>query len=185
MSPGGDGLLTLEPLIEAVRSGVEAAGWELSGMQKTTSHQFEGRWEGESSRSAYLFFHLSDGPEHVSIDVFLDETTRGLTGNLALVIDGQPLPELGDVDAALRALGRIAHQALPAGYRTPLTLRFRLDGRSRDPAEAETEIRFKLRIPRKTIGSGSGAVTELAHVTVQAFEALLSDPELRSYVAGS
>ncbi len=35
-------LLTLEPLIDAVREGVEAEGWELSGLQKTTSHQFEG-----------------------------------------------------------------------------------------------------------------------------------------------
>jgi hypothetical protein len=35
-----DPLLTLEPLIEAIRSGIEDSGWELSGLQKTTSHQF-------------------------------------------------------------------------------------------------------------------------------------------------
>ena len=64
----------------------------LSGLQKTTSHQFEGRWQGESSRSAYLFFHDDARPDYVSIDVFLDETTRGLKGNLALVLAG---PEWG------------------------------------------------------------------------------------------
>ena len=55
-----DEILTLEPLVDAVREGVESAGWHLSGLQKTTSLEFEGRWEGESTRSAYLFFHRAD-----------------------------------------------------------------------------------------------------------------------------
>ena len=80
-------IYTLEPLIEAVRAGVESTDWKLSGLQKTTSHQFEGKWEGESTRSAYLFFHLPNGPDYASIDVYLDETTQGLAGNLALVVD--------------------------------------------------------------------------------------------------
>ena len=73
-------LLTLEPLIEAVQDGITRSGWVLSGLQKTTSPRFEGRWQGESSRSAYLFFHDDARPDFVSIDVFLDETTKGLKG---------------------------------------------------------------------------------------------------------
>ena len=113
MSGGEAELLTLEPLIDSVRRGVEGAGWELSGLQKTTSHQFEGRWEGASSRRAYLFFHLPDGPDHVSVDVFLDETTRGLTGNLALVIEGRPLTDLGAVNGRLVRGQGIAQTQFP------------------------------------------------------------------------
>ena len=106
-------LLTLEPLVDAVREGVEAAGWTLSGMQKTTSHEFGGRWAGESTRSAYLFFHRPDGREPVSVDVFLDETSGGLGGNLTLAVRGPALGELGGFAEALtglaRAAGRSAH----------------------------------------------------------------------------
>src|SRR5262245_13467535 len=97
-----DEILTLEPLVDAVREGVEAAGgWELSGLQKTTSLEFEGRWEGESTRSAYLFFHASGRADAASIDVYLDETSRGLTGNLALVVDVVRLGSLGEPQRAL------------------------------------------------------------------------------------
>ena len=57
MSPNRENsILTLEPLIDVVRAAVEGGGWSISGLQKTTSHQFEGRWEGEATRSAFLFF---------------------------------------------------------------------------------------------------------------------------------
>ncbi len=74
MTDDSQPLLTLEAFIEAVQDGITRAGWVLSGLQKTTSHQFEGRWQGEDSRSAYLFFHNDESPDCVSIDVFLDET---------------------------------------------------------------------------------------------------------------
>lgn len=86
MSKTSEPLLTLEPLLEVVREGVSNAGWELSGLQKTTSHQFQGLWDGKNSRSAYLFFHNDRMPDCVSVDVFLDETTKGLRGSLALVV---------------------------------------------------------------------------------------------------
>jgi hypothetical protein len=126
-------LLTLEPLLEAVREGLEADGWELSGLQKTTSYEFEGRWAGDSSRSAYLFFHRTDVPEWVSVDVFLDETTRGMRGNLALVLEGPELARMGRPSEVLEALAGVASESLPAGYRTPLTLRYRLPGLGEDP----------------------------------------------------
>lgn len=178
---GSSPVLTLEPFIAAIREGLEEMGWVLSGLQKTTSHQFEGRWEGDSSRSAYLFFHHGDVPEWASVDVFLDETSKGLTGNLALVVDGRPLGALGDVPACMQTLGRLAAAALPEGFRTPVTLRLRLDDARDAAGDAEAEIRFKLRIPRTALDAGAPAVSALCRATVSAFRALLADPALEPY----
>jgi len=175
-------LLTLEPLIEAVREGAACAGWELSGLQKTTSHEFEGRWEGESSRSAYLFFHPPGGPDWVSVDVFLDETSRGLAGNVALVVDVRPMGSLGDPLPVLGSLCELATEHLPAGYRTPLTLRFRVGDAAQDPAEAETEVRFKLRIPASALKAGASACSALTSTTIGCFEALMASTGLQALV---
>ncbi len=180
--PAETPLLTLEPLIEAVRSGVEAVGWSLSGLQKTTSHEFEGRWKGDSSRSAYLFFHREPGPEWASVDVFLDETSSGLTGNLALVVELHPLGELGHVTEIMARLGRMAKETLPEGYRTPLSLRFRMDDCPGEAAAAGSEVRFKLRIPHVALRAGAPAVAALASATVQAFQRLLEDGDLEPLV---
>lgn len=175
-------LLTLEPLIEAVRLGVEADAWELSGLQKTTSHQFEGRWAGDSTRSAYLFFHLPGGPDWAGVDVFLDETNEGLRGNLALVVDGCTLAHLGDAPMALAALGSLAVTHLPEGHRTPVTLRLRLEDGAQQPGSASTEFRFKLVIPRQAMRDGAPAVAALSSAAVRAFRDLLSDPVLARYL---
>ena len=172
-------LLTLEPLIDAVRQGVEACGWVLSGLQKTTSHQFEGRWAGDSSRSAYLFFHVPSGPDWASVEVFLDEASQGLQGNLALVVDSCPLARLGDPSVALAALGHLASAFLPARHRTPVALRLRLEDGTQEPGRAETEIRFKLRLPRAALRAGAESVTALSATAVTAFAGILGDPALR------
>ena len=104
MTTTSDPLLTPEPLIEAVRDGVSRPGWELSGLQKTTSHQFEGRWDGQSARSAYLFFDSENVPDLVSVDVFLDETSKGLRGNLALVVEGLALSDLEPMKDVLSSI---------------------------------------------------------------------------------
>lgn len=179
MSASGEGpILTLEPLIEAIRSGVESAGWELSGLQKTTSHQFEGRWEGDSTRSAYLFFHIPDGPDFASVDVYLDETSRGLTGNLALVVDLVCLDGLGEVRDVLAALATASAREIGTEHRRPLTLRFRLDDVDREVSTAETEVRFKVRIDQGIIRSGPAAVTSLATEVMAAFSRILQSPEV-------
>lgn len=167
---------TLEPLIDAVRSGVESRGWTLSGLQKTSSTEFEGRWAGQTSRSAYLFFHRDD-LETVSIEGYLDETIRGLRGNLGLVADVRPLWELSSVPRALDGLAELARTHLPEGYDTPLTLRLRLPRADEPARESELEARIKLRIPRAAVDAGASAVTALASAAVQAFEALLEDEE--------
>lgn len=175
---GSEPILTLEPLIEAVRRGVEGQRWQLSGLQKTTSHEFEGRWEGESTRSSYLFFHAETDFEDASIDVYLDETSRGLTGNLALVVDLVPLAGLGSAERVLRVLGALSDVSLPAGYARPITLRMRLKDGREEPGLAQTEVRFKIQIPRATIARGASAVMDLAARCVESFDAILRAPEL-------
>jgi hypothetical protein len=178
-----DEILTLEPLLEAVREGIESAGWELSGLQKTTSLDFEGRWEGESTRSAYLFFHAPERSDGVSIDVYLDETSRGLAGNLALVVDVLPLSHLGDPAEVLGQLGEVAKQELPRGHVTPLTLRLRLSDGAEAPGHAEAEVRFKLVLPERSIAAGRVELRRLAEETVTSFERVLRSEALARYLA--
>lgn len=183
MSPGTEPILTLEPLIEAVRQGVGGQGWSLSGLQKTTSHQFEGKWEGESTRSAYLFFHPVDGPDFVSVDVYLDETSRGLTGNLALVVDLVPFGDLGDVKAVLAALGTASARELDRRYKRPVTLRLRMVDAAEAPEHADTEVRLKVRLSKSVIGKGPEAVAQLAAEAVRGFERLLDASEILRYAS--
>jgi hypothetical protein len=175
---GSGGLFTLEPLIEAVREGVEEFGWGLSGLQKTTSHQFEGRWEGDSTRSAYLFFHPPDGPDFAGIDVYLDETSRGLTGNIALVVDLAPFGALGDGREALRDLGALSARGLGQQTRRPVTLRVRLEDALGDVDAAEAEVRFKLRLTRRAVEDGPAAVRALIGDAMRGFATILASPEL-------
>ncbi len=180
MSTYGDArdVLTLEPLLEAVRSGVERAGWVLSGLQKTTSHEFDGRWAGESTRSAYVFFHRDDLPDSVSVEAFLDETTRGLRGNLSLVLEGPRLGRLGGVRDVIGRVAAAARETLPAPDRSPVSVKLTLSGRSGGPEEAETQIRVKLLIPQAGVERGASAVSALCAEGVAAFEALLECPEV-------
>lgn len=183
MSSGTEPILTLEPLIEAVREGVEGREWSLSGLQKTTSHQFEGKWEGESTRSAYLFFHPDDGPDFVSVDVYLDETSRGLTGNLALVVDLVSFGDLGDVKAVLAALGTASARELDRRHKRPVTLRLRMVDAAEAPEHADTEVRLKVRLSRSVIREGTEAVAALAQEAVLGFERLLQASEIRRYAS--
>ena len=176
-------ILTLEPMLEAVQEGLERAEWELSGLQKTTSYEFEGRWAGDSSRSAYMFFHREGLPDWVSIDVFLDETSRGLKGNLALVVDGPALKFIRDPGDVLAGLAAVARSALPGGYRIPLTLRYRLPGLGADPDDSDTEYRFKLYIPPKALSAGHSVVGDLAESAANSFLRILESQELRPFLA--
>lgn len=183
MSESSTPVLTLEPLLDAVQDGIERAGWALSGLQKTTSLQFEGRWKGESTRSAYLFFHREGLPDRVSLDVFLDETSNGLKGNFALVIDGPELGELGPMEDLLEALAAVSQDALPEGYATPVSVRLRLPKASTEPSDADSEFRLKLRIPKRAYQAGPDALSALATASVTAFEAALQHPGLRPFLA--
>jgi len=175
---GGADLLTLEPLLEAVRDGVEHAGWTLSGLQKTTSHEFGGAWEGEATRSAYLFFHRDDLPETVGVEAFLDETSQGLRGNLTLVLEGPALDRIGAVRGVLERVDGAAAETFPTGYRTPVSLRLGTAGCRRPVGEARVHVRIRLTIPDAAMEAGASAVSALASEAVVAFEALLERPEV-------
>ncbi len=177
-------LLTLEPLLEAVREGLQGAGWRLSGLQKTTSYEFEGRWAGESTRSAYLVYHRDGLPDWVSMDVFLDETSRGLKGNLALVVEGPPLAGARDPGRVLSGLVKVASPFLPAGHQAPLTLRYNLESLRADPERARTECRFKLQLSRDALAAGSASITALAWSTARAFEQILASEDILPFLEG-
>jgi hypothetical protein len=181
MSPHQGPVLTLEPFIEGIRGGVETGGWVLSGLQKTTSHEFAGRWEGESTRSAYLFFHRPRGSESVSIEGFLDETERGIQGNVSLVLEGPRLGEFGDVRAALAAVGAATRRRLARTFRASVSIKLRLEDASARVEDAGTELRIKVRVPQAALQAGVGAVSELAGGVVRGFETLLEDPDLARY----
>jgi hypothetical protein len=176
-------VLTLEPLIDAVRVGVEAAGWQMSGLQKTTSYQFEGRWKDEQTRSAFLLFHHPSRWDGAGIDAYLDESLHAVDASLSLVVDAPPLQELGPVAEALGRLASAVASSLPTEYDTPVTLRVRLARPSAEPALAHADIRFKLRIPPTVLEAGAQAVTELVTVAVGSFEALLADPRIAGLVS--
>jgi hypothetical protein len=175
-------VLTLEPLIDAVRSGVEAAGWEMSGLQKTTSYQFEGRWKDEQTRSAFLLFHHPSRWDGAGIDAYLDENANALEAALSLVVDAPPLVELGVLTEALGRLGAAVAGTLPTQYDTPVTLRVRLGRPGADPERAHVDVRFKLRIPARVLETGVEAVTEVVTSAVRSFEALLANPSLAGLV---
>ncbi len=177
-APMNGPFLTLEPLIEVLREAVQASGWELSGLQKTTSHQFEGRWDGESTRSAYLFFHRADSPDFASVDIYLDETSRGLSGNIALVVDLAPLGAIGEASEVLSALARLSARELEGGQRRPITLRFRMDDAEELAESADTEVRFKARLPRSVVHGGRPAALSWLNTVVAAFAEILRSPEL-------
>jgi hypothetical protein len=171
-------ILTLEPFLDAVREGIRGAGWGLSGLQKTTSHEFEGRWAGESTRSAYLFFHRPDLPDSISVEGFLDETSRGLQGNLTLVVEGPRFGELGHVSVVLERVAAAAAETFPAECKVPLSLRLRLPEASVEAVDAEVQLRVRLHLPVHAVERGEGAVQRYVQSAVGAFEQLLERPEV-------
>lgn len=177
-------ILTLEPLIDAVREGVEGpSGWVMSGLQKTSSTEFGGEWEGHTTRSAYLFFH-HDAHEDVSVEGYLDETDQGLRGTISLVADIRALSEITGVPDTLDRLARLAGRHLPGGYSRPISLRLRLKGPDTAAADAQLETRIKVRFPGTAMEAGVDAVAALASTVVVAFEGLLADPESAEVLEG-
>ncbi len=117
--------------------------------------------------------------------MYLDETSRGLTGNLALVVDLAPLGRVGDPADLLADLGALSKREMPASYAAPVTLRLRLPDGATDPAEAEVEMRFKLSLPSRIISEGGVGVRALAITAMASFERILASSELDRFRAGA
>lgn len=180
---GGEGaVLTLEPLIEAVQHGIEQEGWRLSGIQKTTSYEFEGPWAGESTRSAYLFFHREGLPERWSVDAFLDESSSTLSANLALVVDGPYLHEVEDVAALVTTLQAGAAAALAQHERESLAVRFLLPDLRSPGQKIESELRFKVHLPKSAIVAGAAVVIAFSRSVIRSYEGLLQEARIRAWV---
>ncbi len=177
-----ESILTLEPLLDAVRTGVEEAAWELSGLQKTTSHEFEGRWAGSSTRSAYLFFHRPDLPDAISVEGFLDETSRGLQGNLTLVVEGPCYGDLGQASTILERIASAARETFPAQCRTPLSLRLHLPRADTPSEEARVQLRIRVHLPPITPEIRPETVCRYTASAVGAFEAMLERPEVAEFL---
>ncbi|MDE0899346.1 MAG: hypothetical protein OSA81_10035 [Longimicrobiales bacterium] len=86
-----------------------------------------------------MFFHRPVGSDEASIDVYLDETSLGLSGNWALVVDLVDLGERGDATRVLRRLAAASMAALPEHERRPVILRFRLPGAGAETGRAEKQ----------------------------------------------
>lgn len=206
VSSGGQApraILTLEPLLEIVRTTVEDGGWLLSGLQKTTSYEYAGRWDGDSTRSAYAFYHRGGDEQAVesvpdptrqspraaewdpALDVFLDETSRGLTGTLALVLPGPELAGLGDAEVALNRLSRIATDCIPPDLVMPVSLRARLPDARRPAGSADVEIRFKVRIGAAAIRAGSRVVEAVVRSGLTAFDRIDGHPDMGALLSPS
>ncbi len=171
-------ILTLEPLLESIRDGVERAGWVLSELQKTTSHELEGRWAGESSRCAYIFFYRKDLPESVQVEAFIHESSGELRSDMSLVVNGPEFGTLGGVKEVLDRVRFAMRETLPAGFRSPLAVRVSLPDAAESPEEADVELRAKLVLPTRAIEAGASAVSALSTSVVTAFERLLERPEV-------
>jgi hypothetical protein len=115
------------------------------------------------------------------VDVFLDETSRGIQGNLALVVDGPRLSELGDARSALAAVAAAAGERMQEPDRVPVVLRLRLADPGDPVDDATVELRVKIPIPESALRSGHAAVAALAAAGVRDFERLLAHPELLRY----
>ncbi|MGI9628255.1 MAG: hypothetical protein ACR2QM_15585 [Longimicrobiales bacterium] len=165
---------TLEPLLAAVTANVHAKGWRLSGVQKTTSYEYEGPWEGSALRSAYAFFHRGADPEGVgpSVEVFIDETEEGVDGALSLLLQGPALGEEPDVPALVSLAVELAAQSLPREMPAPISVTYSHPGRKL-PDSATAKVRFKGKIPRSAAEAGTAAVDAVLNTTFESFQDVL------------
>ena len=165
---------TLEPLLSVAREQLTTRGWSLSGVQKTTSYEYEGAWESASLRSAYAFFHDGEDPEGdgPALELFIDESEEGLEATLSLVADAPGLEKEPDTGALLGRAVRIAANALPVELPAPVALSYHHRGRA-SPESSQARVRFKSRIPVTAIRAGESAVRATLSTLEGAFREIL------------
>lgn len=166
---------TIEPLLAIVVPFFEARGWQLSGVQKTTSYAYEGAWADSELRSAYAFFHQVEDEEGSgpSLEAFIDETDEGLDGGLSLVLDGPSLGEEPDVASVLRRAAELGAGVLPLEMPAPVTVTYSHPGR-REAESANVKVRFKGRIPGGANRAGRRAVEATLATIASGFDEILT-----------
>ena len=167
---------TLEPLLSVLRPLLEEGGWVLSGLQKTTSYEYEGAWEGATLRSAYAFFHrqTDEGGDGPSLEAYLDETEEGLEGALSLVMDAPgPDREPRVADVLRRAL-ETAAGAIPEGIPAPVSITYSGRPGSTGASSIGARVRFKARIPAAAMRGGERTLGAVTRTLLEAFDDILT-----------
>ena len=163
---------TLEPLLSVLRPLIEESRWVLSGMQKTTSYEYEGAWEGETLRSAYAFFHRPGDEEGrgPSLEAYLDETEDGLEGALSLVMTAPgPDQEPAVTELMGRALAT-ASASIPEGVPAPVSITYSGRPGATAASAIRARVRFKARIPGTAIRGGERTLGAVTHTILGAFD---------------
>ncbi len=94
------------------------------------------------------------------------------------MVDFAPLGRLEPAEALLERMADLSARLLRSDVRRPITVRFRMPDADAPVGEAETEVRFKVRIPRSVVEAGDGAVRGFAADSVASFEELLACTEV-------
>jgi hypothetical protein len=103
---------------------------------------------------------------------------------VALVVEGPTLARAADPGKVLSGLAGVAAARLPGALRVPLTVRYALASLDADPAEARTEYRFKVHIPREALTAGQRSVAALASSAACAFEEILASRDMAPFLEG-
>ncbi len=163
---------TLEPFLSVLRRDIEAGGWVLSGLQKTTSYEYDGAWEGGTLRSAYGFFHLvgDENGEGPSLEAFVDESHASLDGALSLVMKA-PGPERvpGVADLLAVALS-LVERAVPEGIPAPVSVTYSSSPGRTGPEAVDATVRFKARVPGSAVQGGERTIRAVTCTILKAFE---------------
>ena len=112
------------------------------------------------------------------MEAFLDETSRGLQGNLTLVVAGPRCEDLGPASAVLERVATAASETFPDSCRVPLSLRLHLPGSQLPAGRAEVQVRIRVHLPEGRLEGGALAVHHFVQAAVGAFESLLERPEV-------
>ena len=92
-------------------------------------------------------------------------------------MEGPESSELGTMQELFTSLVKVGKECMPEGYRTPITVRMRVEGPDTAPGAASSEVRLKLYIPTKETKASSAAVSALASSAVAALERVLAHPD--------
>ncbi|MDH3223662.1 MAG: hypothetical protein OEO23_08090 [Gemmatimonadota bacterium] len=163
---------TLEPFLSVLRRNIEAGGWVLSGLQKTTSYEYDGAWEGGTLRSAYGFFHLAgDGNgEGPSLEAFVDEAETSLDGTLSLVMKAPGPERVPGVADLMEVALSLVERTVPEGIPAPVSVTYSSSPGRTGPESVDATVRFRARVPGSAVQGGERTIRAVTCTILEAFE---------------